>query len=378
MKLYLDLETYSEVPIKHGTHAYAEKAEILLIAYACDEEPVKVFEPGWQIGQPGAICEIGKYITATEVDFRKAFSFADKIIAHNSHFDRTLMRKCFYAAEHRHLEVARWHDTMVRALAHSLPGSLDTLCEIYKLPMDKAKAKEGKALIQLFCKPQPANRKLRRATRETHPAEWAKFIEYARLDVEAMRELDKLLPAWNLDEKSCSLRQEWLLDQKINDRGWLADVELAEAAVRQEKRAQDKLDARTAEITEDEVSTPRKRDKILKFILAAYGVDLPDMQGSTLERRITDPDLPSGLRELLAVRLQSSTTSVSKYKALLRCVSSDHRVRNSLKFCGAGRTGRWSGQLFQPHNLARPDMKAEEIEYGIAALKSDCADLVLA
>jgi len=32
MKLWWDLETYSETPIKDGTHRYAEKAEVLLFA----------------------------------------------------------------------------------------------------------------------------------------------------------------------------------------------------------------------------------------------------------------------------------------------------------------------------------------------------------
>ena len=40
--LHLDLETFSETPIKHGTYKYAANAEILLFAYALDDEPAKV------------------------------------------------------------------------------------------------------------------------------------------------------------------------------------------------------------------------------------------------------------------------------------------------------------------------------------------------
>jgi hypothetical protein len=36
----------------------------------------------------------------------------------------------------------RWRDTMVKALAHSLPGSLGDLCDILKIPTDKAKDKD--------------------------------------------------------------------------------------------------------------------------------------------------------------------------------------------------------------------------------------------
>jgi DNA polymerase len=56
---------------------------------------------------------------------------------------------------------------MVQALAHGLPGALGALCEVLGVPQDKAKDKEGKALIQLFCKPRPKNSKLRRATSKT-------------------------------------------------------------------------------------------------------------------------------------------------------------------------------------------------------------------
>ncbi|SPP31698.1 hypothetical protein ARAF_0840 [Arsenophonus endosymbiont of Aleurodicus floccissimus] len=53
------------------------------------------------------------------------------------------------------LPLSRVHDTLVQALAHGLPGALSSLCDIFNVNSDKAKDKEGKALIQLFCKPPP-------------------------------------------------------------------------------------------------------------------------------------------------------------------------------------------------------------------------------
>ena len=44
----------------------------------------------------------------------------DTVVALNSAFDRTLMRHCWK------LDIGRrWRDTMVQALAHGLPGSLE-------------------------------------------------------------------------------------------------------------------------------------------------------------------------------------------------------------------------------------------------------------
>lgn len=43
-RLFLDIETYCETPIKAGTHRYAEGVEIILFAYAFDEEPAAVID----------------------------------------------------------------------------------------------------------------------------------------------------------------------------------------------------------------------------------------------------------------------------------------------------------------------------------------------
>ena len=73
---------------------------------------------------------------------------------------------------------------------------------------------------------------------------------------------------------------------------------------------------------------------------------------------------------------QVAATSPSKYKALLGAVSSDGRLRGTIQFCGASRTGRDAGRIFQPQNLPRPTLDADVIETGIEAMKADCEDLI--
>lgn len=356
-KLWIDLETFSEVPINNGTHAYAEKVEVMLMAWAIDDGPVSV----WDL-TAGAVMPPMLYQALGDP--------AIEVWAHNSHFDRTVMRH-----DHPELvpDVAQWRDTMVQALAHGLPGALGALCEVLGVPQDKAKDKEGKALIQLFCKPRPKNSKLRRATSKTHPVEWARFVAYAGLDIEAMREVHKRLPKWNYQGAELAL---WHRDQQINDRGVCMDVQLAQAAIEAVDQEQKLLAKRTQVMTDGEVQAATQRDALIKHLIESYGVDLPDMQRSTLERRIADPDLPSAVKELLAIRLQASTTSTSKYKSLMKGVSSDGRLRGTLQFCGASRTGRWAGRLFQPQNLPRPSLEQDQIDEGIEALKAGCADLL--
>ncbi|EIM8940825.1 DNA polymerase [Salmonella enterica] len=271
------------------------------------------------------------------------------------------------------LPLERVHDTLVQALAHSLPGALSALCEVLGVDADKAKDKEGKALIQLFCKERPKNSKIRRATSKTHPEEWRRFVSYAGSDISAMREIYRKMPRWNLTHSEIKL---WQLDQRINRRGMCMDIDLAESALAAVDAEQKRLANRTQVMTDGDVQAATQRDALLKHIVESYGVELPDMQKSTLERRIADPDLPAAVKELLHIRLQASTTSTSKYKTLLKSVSSDGRLRGTKQFCGAGRTGRWAGRLFQPDNLPRPSLKQDQIDEGIEALKAGCADLL--
>lgn len=355
--LWGDLETYCEIPINNGTHAYAEGAEVMLFAWAIGDEPVSVWDLTAGEPIPGPLF--------------KAITDPDTLLYfHNSHFDRTVLR---HTLPRLAPPVERWRDTMVQALAHSLPGALAALCEVLGVPQDKAKDKEGKSLIQLFCKPRPKNSKLRRATSKTHPVEWQRFVAYAGLDIEAMREVYKRLPKWNYQGAELAL---WHRDQRINDRGVCMDVQLAQAAIEAVDLEQKRLAKRTQVMTDGEVQAATQRDAMIKHIVESYGVELPDMQRSTLERRIADPDLPSPVKELLAIRLQASTTSTSKYKSLMKGISSDGRLRGTLQFCGASRTGRWAGRLFQPQNLPRPTLEQERIDEGIEALKSGCADLL--
>jgi DNA polymerase len=351
--IYYDSETYSETPIANGTHRYAEGAEILMHQWAIGDGPVHVAD----FDEPHD--EVHELLADP----------ANEIVIQNSAFDRTLLRH----ADGIVLPTERIFDTMVCAMAHSLPGSLGQLCEILGVPTDSSKDKEGKTWIQLFCKPQPKGRKLRRATKYTHPIEWARFRDYGKLDVVSMREVHKRLPTWNYRGAERAL---WCLDQRINDRGVCVDVDLAHAAIRAASRAQAGYAEETVERTDGAVTSTNQRDKLLAHLLEAYGVSLPDLQTSTLERRVDDPDLPLPLRELLAIRLQASKSSTSKYKRVINGVSNDGRLRGLLQFAGALRTARWAGRLLQPQNLPRPTLSNEEIEMGIEAMKADAEDLL--
>lgn len=320
-RCFSDTETFSETPIACGSYRYSEKCEVLLWSYAFDDGPIKVWDRTKDRSIP--------------VDLKAAIDDpAVVFVFHNGGgFDRVVIEVDLKIV----IPPSRIHDTMARAYAHGLPGSLDALCGIFNVPKNLAKDKDGKKLIQLFCKPRPADHKIQRATRETHPLEWAKFCDYAKLDIEAMRYLESKMPNWNYTGFEYNL---WCLDQKINKKGFAIDTKLIEAAIKSVEEAQKSLKERTIELTEGQVSSATRRDLLLKYVMEAHGIKLPDMQASTLERRLEDPDLPEGLRELLKIRIQACTSSTAKYQRILKSVSSDGRLRGTLQWCGAAHTGR--------------------------------------
>jgi len=349
MKLWIDTETFSETPIKHGTYRYTSDAEVMIVAWAVDDGPVHV--------------EDLTEARTLSAEFYAAAVRTDEIVAHNAMFDRNVMRIG---------PLEKWRCTMVKAMSHSLPGSLDKLCEILGVAQDKAKHKEGKDLVRLFCMPRPKTSKIRRATRETHPAEWQRFLAYAGNDIEAMRAVDKKLPAWNYQGAELAL---WHLDQRINDRGFAVDIDLARSATDAIDREQMRLAQAAHAHTDGAVNAATQRDTLLEYILAQYNIALDDLKGSTVDRLLADDSLPVAFHDLLRIRQQASTTSTSKYRAIINGAT-DGRLRGTLQFNGAGRTGRWAGRTFQPQNLPRPALDNDEIDSGIVAIKNGVADLI--
>jgi DNA polymerase len=362
--LFYDSETFSEAPLKTvGTWNYARhpSTEVTLVSYALDDGPEQLWDR--TKGEP-----MPHDLEDRIYDERELITIA------NSFFDRTVARETNLFPGII-LPPERIIDTMVQALCHGLPGGLDKLGQLFGLSEDEAKMKEGRALMHLFCKP---GRGGQRNTWQTHPDKWEQWCAYAKRDVTAMRIIAKKLPRWNypgLEFPSAEHRM-WCLDQRINDRGFMADRALAEAAVKTAAQEKDVLNAATFAATEGEVGAATQRDELLGYIVRAYGITLPDMKADTLQRRIEDESLPQAVRDLLALRVASSRNTSAKYKSLLLNLTPEDRLHGSLQFCGAATTGRWSGRVFQPQNLMRPTLKVEVILEAIEAIKAGAAHFV--
>lgn len=350
--LFLDTETFSPVDLKKsGAYAYSEhpETEIMICSYAFDEEPVQV----WDSTDGSRMPE----------DLRKGLRQVQrgkaKLVMQNGLlFDRLLMRECWDID----IDPRNIIDTMICAFRHSLPGSLDALCQVLRVEEENAKDKRGKALIQRFCKPTPKNYKVRRYTSETHPGEWAEFLAYAKSDISAMREVYHSLPQWgNIEFENTVLA----VDQRINDRGFYVDTALANAAidaVKQHKiELQAEANARWGAGLTGAAFLPTLRD-------LAPGHEILNAQKSTLNDLLADDDLPDDARTIIEMRLGASSTASTKYNPLLLGLSADGRRRGCLQYGGAKRTLRWAGKGFQPQNLARGHFSGAELDQGIDML----------
>ena len=346
--LYCDLETFSAKDIRAGSHAYAAdpSAEVLLWGYAIDDAPAKV----WDVTAGPMPEELRQALDEVARKERR------HVWQNGVMFDRVFLS---YVMPEIELPMETLDDTMVMAYQAGLPGSLKELCQVFHLSADKAKDADGSRLIQIFCKPLPSTWKLDRATSKTHPEEWAKFVNYCRLDIESMREVYKKLPAFNRTPKERELQ---VLDATINMRGIGVDVEFAEAAIATAERAKKDIDKQVFKLTVGRVVTAGQRDALIQFFFDKYGWQLKDMRKSELEKRMEDPDIPAEMKELIGLRLMGTKTSVQKYKRVVQGAV-DGRLRGCMQFRGASRTGRVSGRTFQPQNLPRPLIKSQtEIE----------------
>ena len=367
--LFLDTETYSEVDLKKsGSYRYAEdeSTEILICSYAIDDGPAQVWD-----------CTDGSRMPDDlKGALRQVCRHKAKLVMQNGlMFDRLVMRNCW----DMDIDPRDILDTMVMAFRHSLPGSLAMQCEVLQIDESQAKDKRGKALIQRFCKPTPKNYKIRRYSRETHPAEWAEFIEYARSDITAMREVFHAMPDWgNIEFENTVLA----IDQRINDRGFFVDTALANAAIDAVKQHKIELQQEANEKWGASLTgaaflpllrklanpepPPHDLGDYDRFSVKYF--EILNAQKSTLNDLLTDDDLPYDARTIIEMRLGASSTASTKYNPLLLGLSGDGRRRGCTQYGGAKRTLRWAGRGFQPQNLARGYFSGEELETGIKML----------
>ena len=341
-KLSCDIETFSDVDlIRCGVYKYADSPnfEMLLFAYAVDDGDVHIIDIAGGEELPEKIIQAIKSDTVVKT-------------AYNAQFERVCLSRYLKLPDGEYLNPQSWYCTAVQAAELALPLSLADVGSV--LGLERQKMTEGKELIKYFCvpcKPTKSNGNCTR-NRPCHDInKWETFKKYCMRDVDVERQIADKLKMYPISDEEHRL---YVLDQIINDRGVLVDSELAEQAV--------KLNSiQTAVAVEQAymitgLENPNSVTQ-LKQWLKENGVEIESLSKKAVKSLADETD--GDVSEMLKLRLLMAKTSVKKYEAVIRSVCSDNRVHGMMRFCGANRTGRWSGNILQPQNLPQnhlPDL----------------------
>lgn len=340
--LFIDVETYSSVDIKEsGAYKYIESPdfEILIIGYALDNGPVNIVD----LAQGDDIPE----------EFEEALFDPECIkVAHNAVFERLSFRRIGYD-----IPAEQWYCTSVKAAYCGLPLSLDAVSK--RLDLTDKKLDTGKALIKYFscpCKPTRINGMRTRNYPSDAPEKWEMYKEYNMYDVLAEREIFQKLSAYEIPDIE---RRMYVLDQNINDRGILVDMELAQSAIAVDNEYTALLTNRAKELTG--LQNPNSPAQIREWIETTTGHAVLSLSKESMPDLLEEfKDYPEVI-ELLSIRKKLSKTSIKKYYAMLNCAMKDNRCRGLFQFYGANRTGRWAGRLLQLQNLSKNHISHIEV-----------------
>ena len=360
----IDIETKSDKDIsKCGVYAYTDTPyfDILLFAYSIDGQPVQVVDTA----------------NGEEIPENVLAALADENVvkrAFNCNFERVCLSKYLrenypqyfqsYSIDEDtvgdFLNPESWHCSMIHARTLGLPSSLAEVGKV--LGIEQQKMTDGKALVKFFCVPYDTIDGVPQFHSPTdYPDKWEIFKAYNKRDVEAELEIDRRLSRFPVPD---FLWKEFYLDQEINDRGILVDMQLADKAINLDAKAKEELTAEVQKLTG--VENPNSVYQLLDWLeTQGYKSDsLGKTQVLELIKTAKEP-----VKSVLQMRLQLSKSSVKKYTAMKNTACSDNRARGMFSFYGASRTGRWAGRNVQLQNLPQnhlPDLSEarELVKYG--------------
>ena len=360
----IDIETRSDKDIsKCGVYAYTDTPyfDILLFAYSIDGQPVQVVDManGEEIPENVLVALVDENV------IKRAF---------NVNFERVCLSKYLrknypqyfqsYSIDEDtvgdFLNPESWHCSMIHARTLGLPSSLAEVGKV--LGIEQQKMTEGKALVKFFCVPYDTVDGVPQFHNpKDYPDKWEIFKAYNKRDVEAELEIDRRLSRFPVPD---FLWKEFYLDQEINDRGILVDMQLADKAIRLDAEAKEELTSEIKRLTG--VENPNSVYQLLDW-LETQGDKSDSLGKAQVQELIKTAKEP--VKSVLQLRLQLSKSSVKKYTAMKNTACSDNRARGMFSFYGASRTGRWAGRNVQLQNLPQnhlPDLSEarELVKYG--------------
>lgn len=353
-EMSIDLETYSDVDIKKsGVYKYAESDnfEILLFAVSIDGGTVTVYDLACGEVLPDEIISALVEDTVIKWAFNAIFervcisywlkrNYPDKFKGYGPTDDTT----------GNYLNPVSWRCTMIWSAYMGLPLSLEGVGAV--LGLKEQKMEEGKDLIRYFCvpcKPTKTNGGRTRNLPHHAPDKWATFKSYNERDVVTEMGIKEKLHKFPVPD---FVWDEYHIDQQINDRGILVDMQLVENAIAFDERSKADISSQMKDMTD--LDNPNSVVQ-MKAWLSDQGLETDTLGKKAVAELIKDA--PDNLAQVLALRQQLAKSSVKKYQAMKNAACKDNRARGMFQFYGANRTGRWAGRLIQLQNLPQNHME---------------------
>lgn len=370
MILTIDLETFSPQDIgKVGAYRYAQDPdfEILLCSVAVDGCKVYLMDLKAPRQEEHLIAN---WSQLKEMLFDPKYTKR----AWNAAFEWWCLSEHFHLTQQQREDwLEQWEDSMVHAMYCGLPASLKDAGKALRLPEDKAKMREGAALIRYFCcpcKPTKTNGGRTRNLPNHDPAKWEIFRQYNIRDVETERHIDNLLAPFTVPD---FIWQQWRDDVRMNSRGIATDANLTSGALWCGQQYSAELFEEAQRITG--LTNPNAPGQLRDW-LNDNGADLPDLQKATVAEALKQPQNPA-VKRVLEIRQGLGKSSLKKYDAIQAATGPDGRIRGTLQFYGATRTGRWAGRLLQVQNLPRTYLKHQnEVRQLIKGKQVDALEMI--
>lgn len=341
--VHIDFETASTTDLlKAGVYRYAEdpNTRVWGFSYEFNNDGLVL---RWMPGDPDPT-ELLEHIAAGKT-----------VKAHNAAFERTIWNVVLhnnYGLRHwPRIQIWQMDCSMARAAAIAHPQKLEKLG--VALGLDQRKDTQGRALMMKMSRPRKYNPD---GTLEWWDSEENKqrLMEYCDQDINTESEVDLKLPPLTEGE-----RKVWMLDQVINDRGVPIDAPAVQRCEELVEYAKKKADGEMRTLTGRMVPKCSNDAKLVEWV-RSRGIECDTVKKAVQDDLIFLADLHSDplVEEVITLRRASKKTSTAKYKAMMKCMGSDHRIRGLLNYHGAS-TGRWAGRLVQPQNFPRLDHDEE-------------------
>lgn len=232
--IHIDLESYSGNDLgKCGVYKYVQHPDfdILLFGYAVDGGAVRVVDLASGETLPEEVLAALSDETVTKWAFNSNFErvcLSEWLRRNHPEYFRSYSDEGHTVGDY--LDPHGWKCSMVWSAYMGLPLSLAGAGAV--LGLEEQKLKEGKDLIRYFCVPCKATKANGGRTRnlpEHDREKWKRFKFYNQRDVEVEISIQEKLRNFPVPD---FVWEEFWLDQEINDRGILLDMDLVENAIR--------------------------------------------------------------------------------------------------------------------------------------------------